>query len=369
MTSASIAQGASRTHTAAGAAAHVKYLHHFRALAILQIVLLHAGHAFLLRGFESPLPESNPVFAAVDVLLRNATIYFSMISGIIYARIFCSRPYAPFMKARLVNTGVPYVTITAIFTTLLWLRSSAGEAGNTIELARLIAYNAAMGEAWNTLWYIPVILILYAVSPLLFHIVSTPRWRWLMALLIVLPLAVSRTGTELTPAITIYFMGAYMFGLWLGRDLDVRLDLMERSASWIALVAGVSTAALSILYLADLGAEGPVSIRESLFYIQRLSLGVLILVALRLWSAKPRAVSDAVLGATATASFGLYFLHGPLVRPVVGFVSPLVPEGQPVLGLIAGIGATFAGGLLLSWAVILLARMILGRRSRLVIGA
>src|SRR3546814_6998217 len=79
----------------------------------LQIVLLHAGHAFLLRGFESPLPESNPVFAAVDVLLRNATIYFSMISGIIYARIFCSRPYAPFMKARLVNTGVPYLAITA----------------------------------------------------------------------------------------------------------------------------------------------------------------------------------------------------------------------------------------------------------------
>src|SRR3546814_20400370 len=68
-----------------------------------------------------------------------------------------------------------------------------------------------------------------------------PRWRWLMALLIVLPLAVSRTGTELTPAITIYFMGAYVFGLWLGRDLDARLDLMERSASWIALVAGVSS--------------------------------------------------------------------------------------------------------------------------------
>src|SRR3546814_15951560 len=78
---------------------------------------------------------------------------------------------------------------------------------------------------------------------------------------------------------------------------------------------------------------------------------------------------DAVLGATATASFGLYFLHGPLVRPVVRIVAPFVPDGQPVLGLIAGIGATFAGWLLLSWAVIFLARLILGRRSRLVIGA
>src|SRR3546814_15208192 len=89
MTSASIAQGASRTHAAAGAAAHVKYLHHFRALAILQTVLLHAGHAFLLLGFESPLPESHPVFAAVDVLLRNAPHSFSCISGIKIGRESC----------------------------------------------------------------------------------------------------------------------------------------------------------------------------------------------------------------------------------------------------------------------------------------
>src|SRR3546814_87846 len=173
------------------------------------------------------------------------------------------------MKARLVNTGVPYLAITAIFTTLLWLRSSSGEAGNTIELARLIAYNAATGDAWNTLWYIPVILILYAVSPLLFHIVSMPRWRWLMALRIVLPLAVSRTGTELTPAITIYFMGEYVFGLWLGRDLGARLKSERRAASWIAMVDGVSTAPLSLLHPADLDARGPGSSRESLCYIPK----------------------------------------------------------------------------------------------------
>src|SRR3546814_17861046 len=79
MTSASIAQGASRTHAAAGAAAHVKYLHHFRALALLQIVLLHAGPPFLLRGFDIPLPNSNPVFAPAYVLLRHPPTYFSII--------------------------------------------------------------------------------------------------------------------------------------------------------------------------------------------------------------------------------------------------------------------------------------------------
>src|SRR3546814_19347427 len=97
-----------------------------------------------------------------------------MISGIIYARIFCSRPYAPFMKARLVNTCVPYLAITAILTTLLWLRSSSGEAGNTIELARLIACHAAPGKAWNTLRYLPGVLILYAARHLLVTLLTMP---------------------------------------------------------------------------------------------------------------------------------------------------------------------------------------------------
>src|SRR3546814_13071860 len=105
-----------------------------------------------------------------------------MISGIIYARIFCSRPYAPFMKARLVNTGVPYLAITAIFTTLLWLRSSSGEAGNTIELARLNAYNAPTGAAAHTRWCIPLILILYAPLPLSFPHLHIPHMRVATAL-------------------------------------------------------------------------------------------------------------------------------------------------------------------------------------------
>src|SRR3546814_13071546 len=72
MTSASIAQGASRKHAAAGASAPVQYLHHFRALALLLIALLHAGNAFMLRRFETTLPASNHVLGAVAVILWHA---------------------------------------------------------------------------------------------------------------------------------------------------------------------------------------------------------------------------------------------------------------------------------------------------------
>jgi len=202
------------------AASYVKYLDHFRAIAILQIVVLHAGHALFLRGLAEQVPDGNPVSALVDVLFRNATIYFSLISGIIYARVFASRPYAPFIRARFRNVGIPYLVVTAIFTTLLWYRSGGAADGDFGSLIRRVAYNTALGDAWNTLWYIPVILFLYAISPLLFHLVVTPRWRWISVALIALPLVFSRTGTVLTPSIVIYFLGAYVAGLWIGRDLD-----------------------------------------------------------------------------------------------------------------------------------------------------
>lgn len=352
-----------------GADTHVLYLDYLRAVAILQIVALHAGHAFLLRGFAAPVAESNPVFTAVDVLFRNATVYFSMISGILYARIFRHRPYVPFMRARLLNTGVPYLVVTAALTIWAWYRSSAGEEGDTIELVRLIVYNAVLGEGWNTLWYIPVILLLYAISPLLVRLVVAPKWRWAALLLIVLPLGFSRTGTEITPSIIIYFMGAYVTGLWLGRDLEAAVEGIGKRAGWIALSGALASAALVFVYLRDVNPAGPISLRESLFYVQRLSIGLLLLAALRLWSYRAGPVSDTVLSATASASFGLYFLHGPLVRPVVALVSPFIPSSEPYWGLLLGVGMTFAGGLLLSWTVICGFRLLLGRRSRLVIGA
>jgi peptidoglycan/LPS O-acetylase OafA/YrhL len=167
----------------------------------------------------------------------------------------------------------------------------------------------------------------------------------------------------------IYFLGAYVAGLWIGRDLDAALDRVERSVGWIAVIGGLASAALLFLFLEGIESTGPVSIRESLFYVQKLSLGLLLLLAMRAWAAKPNAWRDWTLGATAAASFGIYFLHGPLIRPVAEQVGHLIPAGKPYWALALGVAATFVGGLALSWVVILLARAVLGRRSRLVLGA
>ena len=64
-----------------------------RGLAILAIVLLHSANAMLNRGLAKPLsPAAQHVGIATDILFHNSTIYFALISGILYAHLFAGRP-------------------------------------------------------------------------------------------------------------------------------------------------------------------------------------------------------------------------------------------------------------------------------------
>lgn len=159
-----------------GNSSYVRYLDFFRALTILQIVMLHAGHAFLQRGYVEPIAESDFVFVAVNVFFHDATIYFTLISGILYSRIFFTRPHGPFLKARLLNVGTPYVVVSAALTGFFWfLASHAAGEWHVEALVGKLGFNLVTGDAWNTLWYIPVILGLYAIAPFLYRIVINPR--------------------------------------------------------------------------------------------------------------------------------------------------------------------------------------------------
>jgi peptidoglycan/LPS O-acetylase OafA/YrhL len=350
---------------------YVKYLHLFRGLAILQIVMIHAGHVFLLRGFSKAIPDTNPVYATVDVLFHGSTIYFAMMSGILYAHLFWRRDFFTYLKGRAANVATPYITMSIALTTLIWVASwrRNGEAPDWALLAHKVLSNLISGDAWNTFWYIPVILILYLLSPLLFTAVRTAKWRFLALVTILLPLIVSRTGTELTAQMLVYFAGAYTFGLFIGLDLDGALDRIEQNITWLILIAMVSTATLMVVFLSGFDPIGPISLRESLFYIQKLSLACLMLAGLRAWDQRPGRIRDTILGLAASTSFGIYFLHGPLMRPVVSIIGPLAPADQPWWALCAGILTTFAAGLVLSLSVIFVCRSVVGQRSRQLIGA
>lgn len=356
---------------AAGTRPHIKYLDLFRGAAILQVVMIHAGNALLQRGLAQMEGDSAIIWAVLHILVHDSTIYFAMISGILYGHLFSQRDHARFVKARFFNIGMPYLVMTAALTLLFWVLAwwRGADSLDPYQLVEKLMVNLVTGEAWNTMWYIPLILVLYVLSPLLFALVRDPRWRWVAIVIVLLPLVFSRTGTVLTPSMFVYFAGVYVVGLAIGAQLEDALDWLAGRTPWLWAIALGATILLALLFAAGIDMIGPVSVIESAFYIQRLAMGSLMLVGLRIWSRTIAPFPDRLMSIAAATSFGIYFVHGPLLRPVARAVGMFVPASQPWWALIGAILATFALGLMLSLALVYAVRRAAGPYSRQIIGA
>lgn len=353
-----------------GKAGHLQAIDDMRGLAILAIVILHAANAVLNRGLAAPLTDSTRFIAAAnDILFHNSTIYFALISGILYAHLFVDRPYRSFLRPRLANVGSPYLVMTVGLTVMLAL-ARPGEA--LADLPVTILRNLVLGEAWNTFWYIPVILVLYAISPLLFTAMTDRRFSAVAVILLVQPLLLSRTGTVLTPQMFAYYAGVYCCGLLVGTDIPRAVAWLRQEWRLLGWAVAVSVAALGLSHAAGLDHVElgwfTISVRESVTYILRLATAGLVLPLLFDWSLPPDRQPRKALGLVAATSFGVYFVHGPLLRPIVQQLGPMIPPDQPAALVLLVILLAAVIALLLSLSFLLAVKRLFGQRSRYLTG-
>ncbi len=72
------------------------YLHSFRGFAIINIVAIHAfGYAIFITNKNSFDPK-DPIDIANGLLFHNSTIYFAVISGILFSVVLKSKGYKRF---------------------------------------------------------------------------------------------------------------------------------------------------------------------------------------------------------------------------------------------------------------------------------
>ncbi|MEJ1156773.1 acyltransferase [Prosthecomicrobium sp. N25] len=349
--------------------AYLDYIHRFRGFSILCIVLYHAGRTYMLRGLVPPAAPDYAGLVVLDVVFHGATIFFTLISGVLYARLFAPLPYRTFLRQRVGRLVPPYVFVSVVLTGGGWIadRLRSGTWRPPGDMARELAVNLATGEAWYTLWYVPLILAFYVLSPLLLDLVRRAG-NLVLVTLVALPLVFSRTGTELSVPIFFYFLGPYVLGLWIGADLEGQIGRVRDARTWLLACTGIATVALVVVHLDGIDHLGPVSIREALFYVQKVSAGCLVLQAFHADRA-PNRFAAALLDRAGATAFGLYFLHAPIER---GFVALLRMGLRPEPGALSdplAIALVFGLSLVACWAVIGVSRRLLGGFSRYLIGA
>ena len=85
-----------------------------------------------LFGGTGPSTGVTVLNAVIETLFHDSTVYFALISGLLFSLVLQSRGWPAFWSNKLVNVISPYVVMTLLFTCLL--RAKAGPRGGCARL-------------------------------------------------------------------------------------------------------------------------------------------------------------------------------------------------------------------------------------------
>ncbi|WP_161624258.1 acyltransferase family protein [Spongiibacter marinus] len=349
---------------------HIAHLHAFRGFAILNVIGAHAWTSLMFRVGGYEMADSMRVlYSLIQTVFHDATLYFAVISGLLFTRVLRGRPWANFYRAKLKNVILPYAILSVFFLTALWdwYVGYAADNGLPTDYATALLRGLLLGQTLPQFWYIPVLAVLFLITPVLDALIQHPQRRWLAVALVILPLFISRTGMANSVSVQtiVYFSGAYLCGMLMGQHYEAVQAAITRNTLNLFLLVLATSAALFALYANGYKSSGWLSYTESLFYIQKLAITALILhTFLCLEGGLPK-----LLHTLGDYAFAIYFLH--LV--FIFLLAQLLVE--PLRAHLHS-GWMFAGGLLvmlgsaaLTLAASILLKKILGRYSRALIGS
>ncbi len=339
----------------------------FRGIAILCIVAVH-GFGFSFWD-ATQVAEPNPVVVHLtylnEVLFHGATLFFTLISGLLYSIALSGQTWPRFFRAKLYHVALPYLLFTVLFTWINFLNPEGLLYSQSLgAFLKDCAKNFVIGGAMFPFWYMPILLVLYLATPLIVLGMRArlPKAVWLV--LALLPLGFSRTWPEVSISNYVYFLGAYTIGIWIGRNYQQWMQCVAPLRWWILLGILAISAGLYMLFIIDFDRWWLISTRESLFYIQKLLISALVLSLF----VSHLQTTPKWLNLLADYAFPIFFIHNGLLFVQYRIVSAVF--GHYPLDSTALIFAFITLGTNLI-ACVLIAKLfqrLLGRHSRKVIG-
>ena len=354
---------------------YLGYVHSFRGFAILNIVAIHAIAIAIVLPADFQADQSAPMFVINEMLFHDSTLYFALISGLLFSSILRSRGYRRFYQSKMFYVLSPYIFCTVVFSVLRWNTAGTGLLALPPDISDYLGSilpNLLSGEAQFTYWYIPVLLFMFAITPLLSKLTRAKSYAAVPAwIIMLLPLVFSRPEfkegvNQLNAGTLIYFTGAYTLGLYLGDRLEARLDAVALYRKQLFIMAIIASVVLVILGFTGINRFGFFSSQESIFYVQKLCIAALVLLWLRsLGENQPRWFTS-----FANEAFTIYFLHIFFILLLAElFWTPLHNLAYQPLSIYLSGPIYFAFALTMSMLTVFLVRLLVGKRSRMLIGS
>ena len=327
------------------------YIDAFRGLAIILIV---ASHILA----EDP---TSTFYRILEAIFLNSTAFFVFISGFLFQYLAYKYNIKDYWKRKLRTIIVPYLIISVPAIALrLYSHYVPFTVSEDLGFAdwnafQKIAYFYLTGAHLLPFWYIPVIVLFYAIASLLVYLDQDTRFYWLLPLFLIVSLLLPRDNiNEINniPRMFAHFFSVYVLGMFFCR---YRTRLFRMIHRYRYTLTGTT---LLIFVMSCL--PGPYT--AEIIFIQK----VLLCFLITYWLYVNEARIPTFLGTLAVVSFGIYFVHYYVILAArAGLIRTIGHELPQSLG---GWIVVFVGVLALSYGLVIGLQRVLGKNSRLLIG-
>jgi len=294
----------------------MKYLNsinHYRALAIVFIVAIHAQ-------FVAGLKLDTYISQFFFNVISGATLNFSFISGFVFYLVLYKRyKYSTFVKGRVNRFLKPYlflsilpIVVSLIIMPMYWDNSNLAIYNSWFWYVISIFKYVITGAHITAYWYIPFVIIMTLMSPLHVKFIKLKFKQQLIifGILLIIASVVQRpyTRTFLFQAVqsTIYFTPLYVMGIMCAMHKDRIYKLLKGKDVYLLIIA------LGFVVLQT--NNGIIGLYKNHFLAYNgVDLIVFKMVFMCLffmvWLHRFEHVRSTIINSLANTSFAIYFLH------------------------------------------------------------
>lgn len=336
-----------------------QHIHVFRGLAIILIVCAHTVPSFQW--------SSSPMLGRfIDAICNQSSIYFFFIAGYLFQHLSTRFLFSSYLKQKFKTVILPYLLLSIpalIVFTLLTQRIGMWSWFYDLPVWQQASLFLLTGKHLAPLWFVPTITLFYLAAPLFIWMDRRFAWGyWVILPLLALSAYLGRGG-QLGPLnFALYLLPMYLMGMAFSHHKERALALVER---WWPLLVLVGV--ISIWAWMDRWSEPP-----HWQVPQKVAFALLITWLL----SRHHQLFGTRLDYIAEISFGIFFIHAYFISAIkvvmVYLISGTVyrgAKGDELTGSLWGFGLYAAAVLALSVATLWCAKKLLGKRSRMVVGA
>lgn len=336
-----------------------QHVHIFRGIAIILIVCAHT--------VPSLDWSQNPHLGVfIDAIANQTSIFFFFIAGYLFQHLSGRFAFGPYLQQKFKTVILPYLLLSIpalIVFTLLTRRIGMWSWFYDLPIWQQIGLFLLTGKHLAPLWFVPTIALFYLAAPLLLWIDRRwPRGYWAILPLLALATYTGRGGPLGPLNIAPYLLPVYLLGMLFSRHKQQARALVQR---WWPVLALVVVGCLAGEFY---------DWRQPPYRQVLLKTALALLITVALWHTHH--LIGKRLDTIAELSFGIFFIHAYFISAIkVATVYLLLGRaytgegGEVIPGTLLNF-VLYAGSVLaLSVLTLLLVKRVLGRRSRMLVGA